>query len=852
MKWLPRASVTVVVAASLIAVTTLLLGLLGARGYLRDRDEAVRALHQNLEVQTEQLAAALASPAWNIDRPTIDRIIAGMAGTAAIEGIVVETAGARHEVRRGAAGMLVPAAQAHPRNDATAISTMRPIVYAHELVGSVRVTGTRRYVDLALRRSLWERIAAILATDALLFLSVYFVLWRTVLQPIVLVERFASAVRGGGASAQHEVRDTRFVPDELSSLRRSIESMVALLEERYRALHSEVERRIESEGRFRAIFDSVNDAIFIHDGTTGEIIDVNARFTSMFGFSGEEARHLPLDLLSSGVAPYTAHRALQRIRAAYEGEEQVFEWRSRRKDGSFFWGDVSMRSAVVGGERRVIALVRDSTQRIEMENALREEKEFTETALNAMQELFFVQRQDGRYVRWNQRMSDLVGGAIAEARPYVLRQFVHPDDLEHTLHARDDVFFSGKSMVETRFLQPNGEVRHMLLSGTRMVRDGQPFIVTTGIDVTALRMAEAEQRRLRSAIERSAIEWQLTFDSVETPVVIVGADGAILRVNRSAATLAGVRDSEMPGLDLYAIRGGPWSQAAQLLHLAGEDGHAGSEVRDDDGRQWEVRVTPLVPSESGGSRIIVFWDVSRVVALQDSLRRSETMSAMGKLVGGVAHEVRNPLFGISATLDAYAPELNTPDLADMAATLRREVDRLTRLMRELLDFGKPAEVRHDPETLPDLIDEVIAIRKSAAGAGEVALERVSVAEIPPVLMDRNRLRQVFENLVDNAVQHSAAGSKVTIHAETVEQGGKQWVECRVEDRGKGFLPRDLEVVFEPFFTRRDQGTGLGLSIVKKIVEEHDGVVSASNRPEGGARVTIRLPVADRSDRMTRH
>jgi signal transduction histidine kinase len=111
-------------------------------------------------------------------------------------------------------------------------------------------------------------------------------------------------------------------------------------------------------------------------------------------------------------------------------------------------------------------------------------------------------------------------------------------------------------------------------------------------------------------------------------------------------------------------------------------------------------------------------------------------------------------------------------------------------------------------------------------------------------MDRDRLRQVFENLIDNAIQHSTAGHAVTVSAHEARQGNQVWVECAIEDEGRGFTTDDLPQVFEPFFTRRQGGTGLGLSIVQRIVEQHAGRVTAANRPQGGARLTVRLPRAE--------
>ena len=212
---------------------------------------------------------------------------------------------------------------------------------------------------------------------------------------------------------------------------------------------------------------------------------------------------------------------------------------------------------------------------------------------------------------------------------------------------------------------------------------------------------------------------------------------------------------------------------------------------------------------------------------------------MGNLVAGVAHEVRNPLFGISATLDAFAEELSLPDMVEFGTTLRSEAARLKQLMIELLEYGKPVALQLDRAAIADVIDEAIA---HAHGEKDVPVIHTPSAGVPDLFMDRGRMRQVFDNLIDNAVQLSPDGGRIEITTSLIESAGHRWVECRIEDRGPGFSGEELERVFEPFFSKRKGGTGLGLSIVQRIVEEHSGKVHAANRPGGGAVITVRLPV----------
>jgi len=222
-------------------------------------------------------------------------------------------------------------------------------------------------------------------------------------------------------------------------------------------------------------------------------------------------------------------------------------------------------------------------------------------------------------------------------------------------------------------------------------------------------------------------------------------------------------------------------------------------------------------------------DVTEARRMQETLRRGETLSAMGNLVAGVAHEVRNPLFGISATLDAYAAELSRPGYEEFASALRSEVARLTVLMHELLQYGRPAELQVAPALLRDVVASAIKGPR---------VENAVPASLPPLLLDASRMRQVFENLIDNSMQLAPPNGTIRISASVDGDA----VLCRIEDDGPGFADADLDRVFEPFFTRRHGGTGLGLSIVQRIVAEHGGRVTAANREGGGAVVTIQLPM----------
>jgi signal transduction histidine kinase len=231
--------------------------------------------------------------------------------------------------------------------------------------------------------------------------------------------------------------------------------------------------------------------------------------------------------------------------------------------------------------------------------------------------------------------------------------------------------------------------------------------------------------------------------------------------------------------------------------------------------------------------------------LETSLRRAETMSAMGALVAGVAHEVRNPLFGIQSVLDAMEARFGPrTELQRYFPVLREEAGRLTRLMQELMEYGKPPNRELAPGPVGEVLAEALRYNAPLAATNAVRLVGRIPDDLPPVRLDRDRLLRVFQNLLENAIQHSPPNEEVILETRMQGNNGRRWIECRVGDSGPGFAAGDIPHVFEPFFSRRRGGTGLGLSIVHQIAHEHGGEIIAANRPEGGALMTVRLPVCD--------
>ena len=248
---------------------------------------------------------------------------------------------------------------------------------------------------------------------------------------------------------------------------------------------------------------------------------------------------------------------------------------------------------------------------------------------------------------------------------------------------------------------------------------------------------------------------------------------------------------------------------------------------------------------------IVAWDAggrpARVAGTcTDITERRRAEEALRALVGGVVHEIRNPVYGISINLDALEATFGEePRYGPFVTALRESAERISSLMNDLRDYGEPRTLNPEPCPVRGLVESAVRSCESLASGKSCRVE-VDL-EDPSLLLPLNarRMHQVFRNLVENALHHAPSGSAVRVVARRLSTEGHDWWTFTVTDEGNGFDAEALSRAFEPFFTRREGGTGLGLSIVKRVVEEHGGTVEAANRPEGGACITVRLPAPRR-------
>jgi signal transduction histidine kinase len=373
------------------------------------------------------------------------------------------------------------------------------------------------------------------------------------------------------------------------------------------------------------------------------------------------------------------------------------------------------------------------------------------------------------------------------------------------------------------------------------------------------RMREHE-RHLAARAEASELLSDQVFDSLPSGLLVTDASGMPQRINPAGAGMLGV--PEAAGDTVVSPSGTP-PTARGLVGLWDTLGESGASLRsiiDEclatgagssrrtliiDGRHLGASVSPLRDSRGTVTgAICLFADLTAVVDLENQLRLKDSLSRLGELTAGLAHEFRNGL----ATIHGYArlmdPDKLPADHRAYVESLRAETDSLTEIVSNFLTFAKPAQQLQLRFPLAPIVNRAAdeAGAEAARHQGHVTVK----GTFDDVEGDDVMMRQALSNLLRNAIEAAVEAGlppRVRIAGSVDRAAGVQRV--TVSDSGPGVPPDIRDKVFRPFFTTRGRGTGLGLALVQKIVVSHNGRITLGSSPEGGAEFAITLPLAPR-------
>src|ERR1700693_5797392 len=396
--------------------------------------------------------------------------------------------------------------------------------------------------------------------------------------------------------------------------------------------------------------------------------------------------------------------------------------------------------------------------------------------------------------------------------------------------------------------------------GTRLPlpsRDEMGFLVHSFNDMTKrLRRASEEAQRSRQAVERERERLSIILSRLSTGVIVTDRELHLHSANQSAATiLGGDFTGAAADANLAQFAAGKQRFSRFLDELRGRLQSGLDEWREQLSLPGETgeRVllwacTPLPDEREHGGVVIVFDDITALLGAQRD-------AAWGEVARRLAHEIKNPLTPIQLSAERLRRKLlggmNTEDaqvLERATHTIVQQVDAMKQMVNAFSEYARAPDMRLTHFSLNQLVTEVAELYRLQDPAAEIRLDLDPT--LPEIQADRGRVRQLLANLITKRIEvlpHVADGC-VELSTRQQRAEGALAAVISVVDNGPGFRKVMLGRLFDPYVTGKPRGTGLGLAIVKRIVEEHGGRIEAENRPEGGAKILVLLPVSDQ-DRL---
>lgn len=341
-------------------------------------------------------------------------------------------------------------------------------------------------------------------------------------------------------------------------------------------------------------------------------------------------------------------------------------------------------------------------------------------------------------------------------------------------------------------------------------------------------------------------------------LIAIDQNGYVTAFNPAASTMLGNQAEETLWQPLHQLT----SQCEDLIRIFNETmttgkSYAHQEItlrhRDGETRPVSVSTAPLGTGAAGGRSVGVVGvleDLSEIKAMEAERRRLDRLAALGEMSAVVAHEIRNPIAGIAAGIDYLtrnAPK-DSPEY-EGAAMMRGEIQRVNHILEDILFVARPTRLRLANEDVSQILDSVLKRCGSQVEESRVKVISHYSENLPQLKVDRQRLEQVFTNLIINATQAMPQGGELSLQTGLAPgQNGKasEQVMIVIADTGPGIPAEAQQQIFEPFFTTKTRGTGLGLTVARRIIEEHGGTIKVQSESAQGTCFVINLPVIRRT------
>ncbi|MBP3040249.1 two-component system sensor histidine kinase AtoS [Bacillaceae bacterium Marseille-Q3522] len=367
----------------------------------------------------------------------------------------------------------------------------------------------------------------------------------------------------------------------------------------------------------------------------------------------------------------------------------------------------------------------------------------------------------------------------------------------------------------------------------------------TGLKADEMKHIGNALNEMASSLQHARSMTENIMESIADGVITTNTRGCIRSLNKAALEMTGFTIEKVigqPYKKLFLSGHHVYSLLMDTLHTGKK--HIGFETEFQvKGKEMKVSISTAQLCTANGEiigAVAVFTDITEKKRLEDQLKRADRMAAMGEMMAGIAHEIRNPLTGIKGFIQYLQSSSTEEEKQLYMPVIIKEVDRVNQIIEELLYFSRPSEAKYSKININDELKQIILLAKNSAGK-RIKFVMLFDDKLPYVEADSSLLKQGFLNILLNSIQAISSEGTITVKT-AIEEKDNQYVSIQFIDTGSGINKKDLEHVFDPFFTTKKSGTGLGLAVTQRIIAAHNGYIYFETYRKGCTVVHLSLPI----------
>jgi two-component system, sporulation sensor kinase E len=574
-----------------------------------------------------------------------------------------------------------------------------------------------------------------------------------------------------------------------------------------------------SKKLFMDVYNRAVDGIVIFN-REGKFINCNHSFISSFETTKEE---LLKAHLHDFVEPEFSFKIDKLWRILDEKEKAQGELPVKLKNGKNKIFEFTTTSNIF--DNFYMSIMRDVTEKKLMERKLQKSELRFREIFDAALDAIVIWDQKGRVLQANSSASKTFEMSLEQLSTYNIFDFVNKRSTEF-INMSKELIETGKVRAELDFFMINGQVKRLEFTTRVQVLD--EYNMTIFRNVSETRLMEKELRD-------SEHKFRQLYDNSLNGFIIIETDGNIVDMNPEAKRIFEIRN-EIPSsfrtfqdfiLSTEQDKEEKWKGLLNNGHLHGHF------VLDN--RIIEYTLSKNIYKDH---HLAILHDVTERKAMEEKLRKSDTLNVVGELAAGIAHEIRNPMTALKGFIQLLQGSVQE-DFSMYFEVITSELKRIETIITEFLILAKPQAIRYQQQNLVKIIHETIDLLTPQAALENIQFELEVEEQIPEVYCEPNQLKQVFINILKNGIEVMAAGGTIQV---SVSPEPNQFIKLSFKDQGTGISKDKIKRLGEPFYTTKERGTGLGLMVSYKIIAEHNGRIDVESIEGKGTVFHIYLPI----------